>query len=117
MTFPTPFTVGVHTYSAGSDDGYGNPVPVYTPARDQPGTEYAVCGWVTSAPPVEERGGQDRVIIDLQLFAPATFPATAYDLVDVEDTQFEVIGEAEDYNNGPWWMPGVAVWNLRNVTG
>jgi hypothetical protein len=45
VTFPTPFTVGLHNYSQGTDDGYGNPLPVFTPPRDEPGTEYAVCGW------------------------------------------------------------------------
>lgn len=109
--------VGLHSYSPGADDGYGNPLPTYDPPKDQPGTSYNVLGWVTSAPPVESRGGEDRVIIDLQLFAPTSFPANAYDIVDAGGTQYEVIGSGEDYTSGPWWNPGMVVWNLRNVTG
>jgi hypothetical protein len=119
VTFPTPFTVGLHNYSQGADDGYGNTLPVFTPAKDQPGVEYPVCGWWLPTS-VEESGNKRRVITTLVLAAPKSFPANPYDLVDVPadgGTQYEVIGEAEDYNQGPWWQPGVVVWNLQDVSG
>jgi hypothetical protein len=64
VTFPTPFTVGLHNYSQGADDGYGNTLPVFTPAKDQPGVEYPVCGWWLPTS-VEESGNKRRVITTL----------------------------------------------------
>ncbi|MCV7009485.1 hypothetical protein [Mycobacterium gordonae] len=122
MSYPTPHTVGLHTYSGGGDDGYGNPVPVFTPAKASPGVLYKVVGWVDLFLPsaMERNENMKRVISYLQLFAPDTFPATAYDLIDLNGdptNQWEVLGEANDYTHGPWWTPGCKVWNLRQVTG
>jgi hypothetical protein len=50
VTFPALFTVGLHTYSAGADDGYGNPTPVFTPAKESdPGTAYKVFWFAVKA--------------------------------------------------------------------
>ncbi|WP_094359915.1 hypothetical protein [Mycobacterium marinum] len=120
--YPTPHVVGLHVYSDGADDGYGNATPVFTPAKDQAGTEYPVVGWIDLFLPsaAEKTGNMDRTISFLQLFAPASFPATAYDLIDLNGDptdQWEVVGEPNDYSNGPWWNPGVKMWQLRQVTG
>lgn len=122
MTFPLAYTVGLHTYSGGADDGYGNPVPVFTPAKGQPGVLHKVVGWVDLFLPsaFEKSGNMNRVISYLQLFAPDSFPATAYDLIDLDGdpaNQWQVLGEPNDYTHGPWWSPGCKVWNLIQVTG
>lgn len=122
VTFPLAFTVGLHTYSAGTGDSHGNPVPVFTPDKDEAGVLYKVVGWVDLFLPsaMERNENMTRVISYLQLFAPDTFPATAYDLIDLNGdptNQWEVLGEANDYTHGPWWTPGCKVWNLRQVTG
>jgi hypothetical protein len=49
VTFPLPFTVGLHSYVPGGDDGYGNPLPTFSPPKDEPGTSYSVLvGYQTS---------------------------------------------------------------------
>jgi hypothetical protein len=109
------FSVGLHSYSAGMDDGYGNLTFAYMPPLNQPGTAYDVFGWANAGPGIEADRGR-RVITSLQLFAPDSFPATAYDVIDIGDEQYSVIGEGENYGNNPWWQPGLKVWNLREVS-
>lgn len=117
--FPTRFTVGLHRYSRGPDDGYGNPSRVYTPPLDQPGTEYKVCGWADLFLPgsAEQYGNKDRVTENKQLFAPTSFPASPYDYVDCEGEQYEVIGLAADHTHGPWWNPGLKMVQLQKNSG
>lgn len=117
--FPLPFTVGLHSYSDGPDDGYGNHTRVFTPPLDEPGVEYRVAGWADLFLPsaTEKSGNMNRVISFLQLFAPKDFPATAYDRIDLDGEQWEVLGEPNRYSNGPFWDPGMSVWNLQKVTG
>ncbi len=120
MTFPLTFTVGLHRYSPGPDDGYGNPSRVYTPPLDQPGTQYKVIGWNDLPRGGEESGNKDRVISSVQLFTPDTFPATAYDVIDLDGdptNQWSIVGESNAYNNGPWWNPHTLVFQLSQVTG
>jgi hypothetical protein len=121
VTFPALFTVGLHTYSAGADDGYGNPTPVFTPAKEDPGTAYKVFWFAVKASTtpylMESTGNEDQVFSDAQLCAPRDFPATPYALIDIGDTQYQVLGAADDFNSGPWWVPGMVIWNLRSYAG
>jgi len=118
VTFPTPFTVGVHTWSAGADSAYNEPADVYTPAKTSAGTEYKVCGWSAPTSTEPKLAGHDRVVVDVELLAPTSVPIHAHDLVDLPDGQYEVIGEPEDYNHGPFnFVPDVLVANLRKVSG
>lgn len=68
--FPTPFKVGVHTYSSTTTDDYGREVKVYTPAKDQPGTPVAVHGWSNAINTEPKIAGHDRVIVDMELLVP-----------------------------------------------
>lgn len=117
MLYPR-HTIGVHTYSAGESDGYGGTTPVYTPPLHQPGTPHQVYGWVVPASSEPKtRGSTERVIVDVEVFAPADLPIGPYDLVDLPDGQYWVIGQPEDYNHGPFGAtPGLVV-NLRRVEG
>lgn len=118
MTFPTLFTVGVHrcTESIVLDD-YGDPEPVFTPAKDTTGEQVAVYGWSTPSSTEPAVAGHDRVVVDVQLLAPPDTLIGAYDLVDLPDGQYQVIGTPEDYGTGPFaFAPGVCV-NLRKVSG
>ncbi len=120
MTFPAPFTVGLHSFYQGTDDGYGNPTaPNYDPPLDQPGTEYKVLGWADLFLPsaAEVTGNRERVIEFKQLFAPASFPAGPYDRIDIEDGQYEVVGQPTDHMHGPWWNPNIKMYEIQRVTG
>lgn len=117
MTFPLLFTVAVHSYSAGSIGDYGETAAVYTPPLDTSGTEVAVYGWSTPSSVEPKLAGHDRVVVDQELLVPPENTIGAHDLVDLPDGQYQVIGEPEDMNNGPFgWQPGKVV-NLRRVTG
>ena len=69
--YPRLLEVGVHTYSAGPNNGYG-PTAVYTPAKDSPGTTAKVYGWAETD---SETNDHDVSVADLELFAPPEFEA------------------------------------------
>lgn len=118
MTFPTLFTVGTHTYSAGSDDGYNISTDTWTPAKGVAGSQQEVYGWSTPSTTEPKLAGHDRVTVDIELLAPPEFTVGPHDLVDLPgEGQFEVIGYPEDFTKGPFgFQPGVVV-NLRKVEG
>jgi hypothetical protein len=66
---------------------------------------------------MESTGNEDQVFSDAQVCAPRDFPATPYALIDIGDTQYQVLGAADDFNSGPWWVPGMVIWNLRSYAG
>lgn len=120
MNFPTPFTVGVHAYSSTSTDDYGRDVPLYTPAKNSPGTQHPVYGWATPVTSEPKIAGHDRVLVEVELFAPPGFTVGPHDLVDLPAApsgQFEVIGYPEDYSRGPFGFNSGLVVNLRRVDG
>jgi hypothetical protein len=121
MRFPAPFKVGVHSYAAGASDAYNIINPGYTPPLTGPGTPTAVYGWSVPRTAEPALTGHDRVIIDVQLFAPAGTAITAYDWIDLPDGIYEVIGAADDYTHDPFSGGGAGtaglVFNLRKVSG
>jgi len=115
--FPTRFTVGLHTYSAGAGDDYNPSTPVYTPAKIAAGVSARVYGWapVSSAEP--KVVGHDRVVVEMELLVPPNFAVAPQDLIDLDDGQYEVIGWPEDYTKGPFGFTPGKVINLRKVEG
>lgn len=110
MTFPLAQTVQHLPFVAGVEDSHGNPIGSW----DTP-VEVAVYGWASPTSTEPKLAGHDRVIVDVEMFAPSTWPGHARDRVTVAGATFEVIGEPEDYNHGPFgWEPGVVV-NLQLV--
>lgn len=109
MTFPAPHTVTHWRWSKDGTDPHGNPVPVYAPE------EAKVHGWAAPAP--EERTNE-RVVIDMRLFAPAGTVVDSRDRFTLGDGHtYEVQGPVQDYSFGPFgWRPGVVV-NLLRVEG
>lgn len=102
---PMLLEVGVHTHSVGERDRYNVPVPIYTPPRDQPGYQLRVYGWATKASTEPTSVGpspHNLVVTEVDLLAPRDFPVGPYDLIDLPDGQYEVIGEPEDFVNGPF---------------
>jgi hypothetical protein len=110
---PTLFIAGLEKYSESGKDAHGNPVPSWSEVPE----EHPVCGWSVPSSDEPKLAGHDRVVVDVELFAPTEFPAGPHDRVILNAEVFEVIGHAEDYTHGPWWDPGVVVWNLQRVEG
>jgi hypothetical protein len=107
--FPFLVEVGLHTYSAGPNNGYG-PTAVYTPAKDSPGTAAKVYGWSETS--TTETDKCDVVVTDVELFAPPEFQASPFDLVDLPDGQYEVTGAAQ-HSQGPFGTALGVVVKLR----
>jgi len=108
VTFPTPFTVGWHTFSEAGEDRNGNPVHTWTPALDASGTSVAVMGW---APTQTGEPQQDHSLELWDLLVPAGVVSHPGDVVDLPNVgQYEVIGVLQDYSQGPFgYRPGGVV--------
>ena len=130
MFLPTNHVVGLCKFTPQAADALN----VQAAAWAEP-VNYPVCGWYTpttlnNLEPFQ--GGHDRAQIDLCLITPDSFPAGFQDRVAIPTGEvlpavlpfalgqyqmFDVQGFAEDHTNGPWWNPGVVVWNLRRIVG
>lgn len=102
MTFPTPYTVGWHTWSAGTATARNTTTDVYTPLLTATGTQVRVHGW---APTRELEPTATRVESDIDLFVPSSVAPGPKDVVDLPIGRFEVVGYAEDFTHGPF-APG-----------
>lgn len=108
-TFPTPHTVTHRVWSGTGKDTHGNVVPTYTAETVE------VYGWAAPAP--EERTNE-RVVVDMRLYAPASLTVDSRDQFELADGHtYTVQGPAQDYSYGPFgWAPGIVV-NLERVEG
>ena len=118
MSFPLAQTVRHLPYVGEVRNTRGNLVDAWGEA-----TEVAVYGWYISTTHEPQIAGHERVRVDAQVLAPPTFRPSAKDKVELpgpgedEWLPYEVEGDTEDYNHGPFgWRPGNLV-NLRRVTG
>lgn len=110
--FPTPHTVGIVKRVDGDTDAHGNPVvswadPVW----------HKVYGWyhVTTDEPQEY--GHEQQLVDVKVLVPLGFVSSPYDRMIVNNNSYDIIGEQEDYNHGPFgYRPGSVV-KLRKVVG
>ena len=111
--FPLAQTIGHRVYDATARDSHGNSVDAWADPVD-----VQVYGWHTGSSDEPRVVGHDRVVVQGQVLAPESFRPSPRDLVDLPGAgTYEVIGEPEDYNHGPFdWRPGVVV-NLRRATG
>ncbi len=107
----TPWTVQVLPRIAAVDDAYGNATDSWGPARTEP-----VYGWAPAGT-TEVNGSRHAVSADLQVFAPSGFSCSPRDRMVVDGRTYDVQGEVEDFDHGPFgYQPGGQV-NLRRVEG
>lgn len=113
-------TVGYHAPTE-SDDPYNTPT-TYMPPADEAGAPLAVYGWHTPSTTEPKLAGHpERVVVDIELFAPTGLDIRPGGLIDLPagpEGQFEVIGWDQDYDQGPnpKFTPGRVV-NLRRTEG
>ncbi len=101
---PTPFTVLHRAYITDAEDAHGNPVDDWTPPTTVP-----VYGWAAPNSTEPKRAGIDAVVVTLQVIAPV-FTAGDKDRVIVQGVEYDVVGDVEDWNHGPFgFAPGVVV--------
>lgn len=112
-TFPTPYTVQVHTYQASALDPHGNLVDLW----DEDGTEVAVYGWAPPSPDTETLGGREAITRGLDLFVPPGVEVGPQDRITVDGVRYDVVGHTEDFTHGPFgWRPGNRI-NLTRADG
>lgn len=114
VTFPLAQVVQHLAYAGEVRDSRGNVVDSWADP-----VLVAVYGWHISTTHEPQIAGHDRVLVDAQVLAPESFVASPRDkvLLPGRPGEYEVIGETEDFNHGPFgWRPGNRV-NLRKVTG
>ena len=114
MTFPLAQTVQHLVYDGTQRDSRGNVIDSWADPVD-----VQVYGWHISNTHEPQIAGHDRVLVDAQVLTPPGFVPSPKDkfLLPGRDGEYQVIGETEDFNHGPFgWQPGNRV-NLRKVTG
>ena len=113
MSFPLAQVVSHLAYVGQVRNDRGNLVDAWADPVEVP-----VYGWHTSATHEPQIAGHDRVLVDAQVLAPQSWRPSPRDKVTLPGFgEYQVIGETEDFNHGPFgWEPGNRV-NLRKVTG
>lgn len=109
--FPLAQKIEVYTPGEPGRDAHGNEIP--GPGSWEPVRVFA---WAVNK--VDEERGESmlRTIDNLTVYTPEAFhPGGRVRLPD--GSEWEVEGNAEDYNNNPWWSPGLVVVHCRKVEG
>lgn len=119
MSFPLRQKV-YHQRYLGVTDGAGN--TVYDEHGNEveswaPKLEVLVFGWEPPKSTEPVVAGHDRVIVDIQLYAPVSVDPLPHDLMWLVGKKFQVIGYPEDPNHNGFWAPGLVTVNLRRVEG
>lgn len=96
--------VEVLPYLGTLDDEYGNEQPSFAPPEER-----YVFGWAPAGG-VEVNTFRHAVTADLSVYAPADFTVRPKDRMRVDGKTYDVQGDVEDYNHGPFgYAPGVVV--------
>lgn len=110
--FPLGQTVEVYAPGEPTTDAHNNDIPgvgSWEPVK--------VFAWAVNKVSEDERGASMlRTIDELTVYTPIAFPAGGKVRLP-DDTVWEVQSNAEDYNNNPWWSPGLLVVHCRKVEG
>lgn len=111
--YPTPYTVQTSAFNKSGTDSHGNPVESWATPITQP-----VYGWAVPNSIQPKYAGQERTLVDVELYVPPGFVVGPRDrIILTGDWKFEAIGYPEDYTHGPFgFNPGLVV-NLIRVEG
>ena len=110
-----PCTIEVTRLRSGgmSDDPFGNPVPA-PPSEDQ---ILVFAWWIGTSGEPSMAGHVERVESDASLIAePGDFKPSDQVVLPGAGL-FEVDGYPANFDNNPWWSPGVETVSLRRVEG
>lgn len=109
---PTAQTISHLVWSAGAVDSHGNPVDTWAAPVD---VDVYYYGPPTRIPNDPEPGGT-QIIHDIEVGAP-TFVVGSRDRFVIENRTYEVTGDPQVWDNGPFgYQPGMVV-KLRKVEG
>lgn len=100
----------------GAKDVHNDPVLSFGP-----GVELLACGFWEGANQGQASeimaAGHERVRVRGFLITPADFSMGPHDRIEVRGRMFEVEGYPQDHTMGPWWNPGLVVWELSRIEG
>lgn len=99
-------------YDGGGEDELGNEMEYWGAPEEL--LAFAAEPPVSTEP---ELAGHDRVIVDMNLYAPIDVGIGPKDRVVLAGNRFEVVGHPQDPNMNPWWPPGLCTVKLRRVEG
>ncbi|UQE73843.1 hypothetical protein MYK68_14000 [Gordonia sp. PP30] len=113
MSLPARYVIEVRELIDGPLDDFGD--------AGQMWSEWAphrIIGWGVPATAEPKTAGHDRVVVDLELYVPTTFPALSHrGQVRLGGAVYDVVGEPERCDGNPFgWNPGGTL-NLRRVVG
>lgn len=113
MSFPLPHTVQHLAYAGTARNSRGNTVDVWASPVD------VAAFWHTGPTHEPQIAGHERVRVDAKVYVASSVTVSSKDKFVLPGRgEFEVEGEPEDYDHGPFgFTPGVVVVNLRRVTG
>lgn len=102
--FPTRWAVQHLAYDGTTEDDRGNTVDSWAAPVERP-----VYGWGAPQSAEPKVAGVESVVVTLELLAP-TFPVDDRDRMVVDGVTYDVVGDPEDYNHGPFgYAPGMVV--------
>lgn len=77
-----------------------------------------VFGWALNAVDESQGDSISRTRDHIDLYSPHTVAPTPGQVVRLPDgTVWEVEGNPQNYDNNPWWQPGLAISRLYRVEG
>ena len=105
--------VTVYPRVEGAVDAHNNPVLSYGP-----GVSRKACAFWEGANAGEIlAAGHERIQVRGYLITPKDFSMGPHDRIEVAAHMFEVEGYPQDHTMGPWWNPGMVVWELSRIEG
>lgn len=113
MDFPLTVPIDVSSGDVVEEDRFGNEV-----IRPGPFVEVLVFGWAVN--PVEEDTGESvlRTVDRLEVYMrPEDFPGASGKFRTPDGQEWSVEGSPKDYNNNPWWSPGLVTVTAKGVEG
>lgn len=111
--YPLKFSVQVEKKIPGAGtDFFGDPV------GETIATEtVAVFGWAITSVAETATDSVMRLVNELQLFAPSGTIKAPDTVVLPDGGRWEVHGTPENYDNNPWFSPGLEVVKCRQISG
>lgn len=102
--------VRLSVWTPGGATSHGRTPGTFSDPQDR-----MVYGWAVPTSDEPKTVGENRLVVDLVVYAPWT--CSDKDRITILGRDFEVTGEPEDYNRGPFgWQPGYVI-NCRRIRG
>ena len=109
--FPLTVSIGLRR-SVTVTNGFGDEVRDY----GDPETVKVFAYYITGGSETGIDGHTQQVEHDAVVFAPTELGITAEDRIDIPDGTFDVSQPPGNWDNNPWWSPGLVQVKLKRVS-